>query len=282
MKDSMKPCAAENGPNRDIPDRELVLHYQPEVSLCDRKLVGFEALVRWNHPERGLLGPENFLRSAEETGLIIPLSRWVLNEACRQMAFWHRVMPAQRSLTIAVNTSIEYLTDPCLIGDIGRILFETGLTPRNLRLEVNEPSIIAHGEIANMALRQLKAMQVGLEIDGFGTGHASVDYLRKLPFDTLKIDSSFVKELGTRNDSSGIIDTILTFVGSLGMTAAAEGVETRDQFNKLAALGCDSGQGFFFSRPVIAARAKRLIQDEIHEEATFRSSIHLVDTSTPG
>jgi EAL domain-containing protein (putative c-di-GMP-specific phosphodiesterase class I) len=256
---------------RAIANNEFVLYYHPGISLCDRKLVGFEALVRWNHPERGLLGPAEFLAMAEASRLAIPLGRWILNEACRQMALWHKALPTNPRLAISVNTSFQYLADPCLLRDVRRIIAKAGLFPGSLRLEMTERSITALGATAGATLRQLKAMQIGLEIDDFGTGPDSLGYLRNLPFDTLKIDRSFVKQLGTRNDSSEIIHAILRFMGSLGMQVSAEGVETQYQLNMLKDLGCHRGQGYYFSKPVDAVRAQALIQDE-----TRKVNIHLV------
>jgi Amt family ammonium transporter len=239
-----------------LPDRRgFVLHYQPTVSLGDRQLTGFEALVRRHHP-----------------GLLRALSRWALYEACRQMASWQRAIPREAPLKIGVNIPFRYLIDPGLIPDIQRILAETGLSPASLRLEMTERSVMAHGEAAKATLRCLRAMGIGLEIDDFGTGRASIDYLRRLPFDGLKIDRSFVKQIGAANDSSEIIGMILRFAGSLGMNAAAQGVETESQLERLTALGCRTAQGCYFSRPVDASGARALI-----EEAVRPHSIHLVE-----
>jgi EAL domain-containing protein (putative c-di-GMP-specific phosphodiesterase class I) len=182
------------------------------------------------------------------------------------MAAWNKSGAAPGGLVIGVNTQFEYLNDRFLIPDLEAILAETSLQPEYLHLEVPEKSIMAHWESASATLHQLKQMRVGLEIDDFGTSQESPSYLRKLPFDTLKIDRSFVKELGTANDSSEIISTILTFVGDLGMNVAAEGVETKDQFERLTALGCCRGQGHYFSEPVDAAGAHALLQkrDTLH------------------
>jgi EAL domain-containing protein (putative c-di-GMP-specific phosphodiesterase class I) len=217
-------------------DPDLALHYQPQISLRDRRLTGFEA-----------------------TGRGIPPDKQLLSEACRRMAAWQRDLPAEPPLEISVNTSLEYLTDPSLIPDVGDILEETGLVPSSLVLEMNESSIIAYGEPAQVTLHRLRALGVGLEIGSFGTGNASPGYLRRLPFDALRIDRSFVKQLGTVNDSSGIIDTILTFAGSLGMKVDAEGVETKDQADKLVALGCCRAQGPYYSGPIHAANAQAWI-----------------------
>lgn len=261
---------------RGIEDGELVLHYQPRVSLFDQKIIGFEALVRWNHPRHGLLEPGEFVPVAEETGLITPLGRWVLEAACRQMAAWHEAFPVDPSLTVSVNTSKKQLMQPRLIPDVRYILAETGLRPACLRLEIAERSIIVGSDAVFATLRNLSAMNVGLEVDDFGTGHSSCDYLRELPFNTLKIDTSFVKALGKPSDSSGIISAILRFAGSLGIDVTAEGVEARHQFDRLIDLGCRHGQGYYFSGPVDPAGATTLIQRETQEweDADIPRSVH--------
>ena len=221
-----------------------MLHYQPQISLRDRSLTGFEATARG-------------LRHDKQP----------MNEACRQMAAWQRNLLAERPLEISVSIPLEYLIDPSLIPDVGDIVAETGLVPSSLLLEMNESSIIAYGEPAIVTLYRLRALGVGLEIGSFGTGNASPGYLRKLPFDALRIDRSFVKQLGTNNDSAGIIDTILTFASSLGMKVDAEGVETKEQADKLVALGCCRAQGSYFSRPLDAGDAQAWITGEPRGES---------------
>jgi EAL domain-containing protein (putative c-di-GMP-specific phosphodiesterase class I) len=231
-------------PRRASEDQVIALAYQPQISLREESLTGFEA-----------------------TGRGIPSGKQLLNEACRRMAAWQRELPSEPALEISVNTSLEYLTDPSLIPDVRDILEETGLVPASLLLEMNESSIIAYGEPAQVTLHRLRALGVGLEIGSFGTGNASPGYLRRLPFDALRIDRSFVKQLGTTNDSSEIIDTILTFAGSLGMKVDAEGVETKDQAGKLVALGCCRAQGPYFSGPVPAANAQEWIKGKHRGDA---------------
>jgi diguanylate cyclase (GGDEF)-like protein/PAS domain S-box-containing protein len=248
--------------SKAIDAHEFVLHYQPKVSLVDQQITGFEALVRWNHPRRGILYPSEFISVAEETGLIVPLGRWVLQEACRQMAAWHKNMIREPALSISVNISFKQLAEPSLPADVENILAETGLDPKTLRLEMTESSIMENAKLAIATLRRFKELHIGLEIDDFGTGYSSLSYLRQLPFDTVKIDRSFVKELGATDDTSEIIGTILQLARSLSMDVVAEGVETKDQLARLTAMGCSSGQGYFFSKPVDAARAQRLIRDK--------------------
>jgi EAL domain-containing protein (putative c-di-GMP-specific phosphodiesterase class I) len=230
-------------------DRELALRYQPQISLRDRRLTGFEA-----------------------TGGS-PSGKQLLKEACRRMAAWQRDLPSKPPLEISVNTSLEYLIDPSLIADVGEILDETGLVPSSLLLEMNESSIIAYGEPTQVTLHRLRALGVGLEIGSFGTGNASPGYLRRLPFDALRIDRSFVKQLGATNDSSGIIDTILTFAGSLGMKVDAEGVERKDQADKLVALGCHRAQGPYFSGPVGVNDAQEWIRGDAQEKENGKGKV---------
>jgi EAL domain-containing protein (putative c-di-GMP-specific phosphodiesterase class I) len=274
IREHSNAMVVESDLQRGIERGEFVLQYQPKVSFRKQRIMGFEALVRWNHPSRGLVLPGDFIQLAEDTGLIVPLGRFVLKEACRQMAVWQETLHAE-SLTIGVNATSRYLAEPDLIREVGRVLAETGLAPGCLRFEIAESFIMSNSEPAKRALRGLRAMRVGLEIDGFGLGPYSRSYLRQIRFDALKIHNSFVRELGGPNDSSEIIRTILRFVGSLGMEVAAEGVEARYQLEKLEALGCRQGQGYYFSRPVDAERARYLIQREIRKQYS-PSTIHLV------
>jgi EAL domain-containing protein (putative c-di-GMP-specific phosphodiesterase class I) len=241
---------------------EFVVHYQPKVSLADQRITGFEALVRWNHPRLGLLYPSEFIPVAEETGLIVPLGLGILQEACRQMAAWHKSMIREPALSISVNISFKQLAEASLAEDVERILAETGLDPATLKLEITESSIMENAQLAIATLRRFKELNIGLEIDDFGTGYSSLSYLRQLPFDTVKIDRSFVKEMGTCDDTSEIISTILQLARSLSMDVVAEGVETKAQLARLTAMGCSSGQGYYFSKPVNAERAQRLIRDK--------------------
>jgi EAL domain-containing protein (putative c-di-GMP-specific phosphodiesterase class I) len=246
-----------------------VLHYQPKVSLVSQRVTGFEALIRWNHPTRGLLYPGEFISIAEETGLILALGMWTLEEACRQLAVWQKGMPDRPALTVSVNISFKQLAEPGLADQIERVLVQTGLDPRSLKVEMTESSIMENAEIAVATLRRLKELNIGLEIDDFGTGYSSLSYLRQLPFDTLKIDRSFVKELGAADDSSEIINTILQLARSLSLDVVAEGIETNEQLAILRTLGCGCGQGYYFSKPVEPEKAFRLVgeMDRLHGSA---------------
>lgn len=238
---------------------DLVLEYQPAVSLEPLRLIGFEALVRWNHPHRGLLTADRFISVLEDSDAIIGLSRWVMEQACGQMSAWQRAFPKEPPLALSVNTSPGYLKHPGLIWEVQRVLARTKLAPGSLRLEVAESTLMNDHQAAGRIFSQLEEMNIGLDIDDFGTGTASLRYLRQVRFQTLKIDRSFVRALGTANDSSEIIRAILNFAGSLGIGVSAEGVETKDQLERLISLGCGSAQGYFLSPPLDAAGAEALI-----------------------
>jgi EAL domain-containing protein (putative c-di-GMP-specific phosphodiesterase class I) len=220
------------------------------MSVKNGGVIGYEALVRWNHPTLGLLLPSEFIPIAEESELIIHLGRWVLLEACSQMANWHQKFPVSPQPTISVNISPRHLRDSGLVKDVGRVLARTRLDPTCLKLEMTESSIMHNPETALDILGQLKLMHIGLEIDDFGTGYSSLSYLQRLPFDTVKIDRSFIKELGQRGESLEIVKTIVDLARSLEMEVVAEGVETREQLQKLTDLGCEYVQGYYFSKPV--------------------------------
>jgi diguanylate cyclase (GGDEF)-like protein/PAS domain S-box-containing protein len=251
----------ETGLRKAIDAQQLILYYQPEISISSQQVIGYEALVRWNHPERGILQPSEFIPVAEESDLIVHLGKWVLKESCRQMAEWQKSFPQNPPLTISVNISPRQLNQGGLMEDVERVLSETGLDAHCLKLEMTEGSIMQDAQLALATLRQLRLMGVGLEIDDFGTGYSSLSYLQKLPFDTVKVDRSFIKELGISAESSEILRTIMDLARSLQMEVVAEGVETEDQLHKLAALGCQYVQGFYFSRPTSAPVTQTLIQE---------------------
>jgi diguanylate cyclase (GGDEF)-like protein/PAS domain S-box-containing protein len=251
----------ETGLRKAIDANQLVVHYQPIVSLSDDRICGFEALVRWNHPKRGLLAPGEFIPIAEQSDLIILLGRWVLHESCRQMAEWQQSFASIPPLTINVNVSSRQLTDSRLVEDVEFALSESGLKPECLSIEVTESSLIEKTEQTLATLNRLKAMGVRLEIDDFGTGYSSLSYLRRLPFNTLKIDRCFVRELGAGGDALDIVKAIVEMAHSLRLEVIAEGVETEEQLCQLRELGCKYVQGFLFSRPVPAEAAEWLYRE---------------------
>jgi diguanylate cyclase (GGDEF)-like protein/PAS domain S-box-containing protein len=242
----------ETGLRKAIDGQQLVVHYQPIVSASDSHLCGFEALVRWNHPERGLIPPGEFIPVAEGSDLIILLGRWVLVESCRQMAEWQKSFATVPPLTISVNVSARQLNGSRLVEDVEFALAESGLSPESLTLEMTESSIMGNTEQTLTILHRLKAMNVRLEIDDFGTGYSSLSRLQKLPFDSLTIDRSFIRELSAGRGSLDIVKAIMELAHSLKLEVIAEGVEFEEQLRSLRQLGCDQIQGFLFSKPVDA------------------------------
>jgi EAL domain-containing protein (putative c-di-GMP-specific phosphodiesterase class I) len=241
--------------------RELYLVYQPIVALDDFRLCGFEALVRWNHPERGLVSPLDFIPVAEETGQIIALGQWALLEACRQMRRWQRTVAADAHLFMSVNLSSKQFNQPDLIEQVRTTLAQTRLSPRNLKLEITESAVMDNIETATEMLRQLRELGVQLAIDDFGTGYSSLSYLHRFPIDTLKIDRSFVTRMSENNENAEIVRTIVVLAQNLGMDVVAEGVETKEQLGLLRKLGCEHGQGYFFSRPSSESDAEKIIAE---------------------
>ena len=252
----------ENDLRRAIERLEFRLHYQPIVSLKSNRVTGFEALVRWQHPERGLVSPAEFIPVAEETGLIIPIGTWVLREACRQMRAWQVQFPVHSPLTMSVNLSGKQFSQPDLIDQIKQILHETGLDPRSLKLEITESVLMENAESAVAMIVQLQNLGIRLSMDDFGTGYSSLSYLHRFPIDTLKIDRSFVNDVDVDAEKIEIISTVVALAWNLGMDVVAEGVETKKQMYQLRALKCEFGQGYFFSRPLDSDKAGALIAAE--------------------
>jgi diguanylate cyclase (GGDEF)-like protein len=232
-----------------IEQKEFCVYYQPIVSLQTGRLAGFEALVRWNHPRRGLVSPADFIPVAEETGLIVPIGEWVLNEACAHVRQWQIDSPSHRSLSLSVNLSARQVAQPDLLNRIKEALENSKLNPHCLKLEITESVVMENAEAAAQMFKQLRALGVQLSIDDFGTGYSSLSYLHRFPLNYLKIDRSFVMRLTTDNDNA-IVRTISTLARNLGMEVIAEGIETEEQFQQLKMLGCEYGQGYLFSRPV--------------------------------
>lgn len=238
---------------------ELVLHYQPIIALGTGTLKGFEALVRWNHPERGMIAPDEFIGAAEDSGSILHLGQWALHEACRQMKEWQDEFPFHRALFVSVNVSAKQLIQRDLVEQVTSALLGSGLKSSSLQLEITETALMENIEAAIEILDRLRAIGVDLAIDDFGTGYSSLSYMHRLPATTLKIDRSFVSSLNANGNSPEIVRTIVTLAQSLKMEVIAEGVETVEQLVKLQALHCDAGQGFLFSKPVEASLAEAML-----------------------
>ena len=229
---------------------EFSVHYQPIFSLTNQQIEGFEALVRWQHPEKGFISPADFIPLAEETGLIVMLDRWVLRTACHQLRNWQQQFPDLASLTISVNLSGKHFYQSGLLDFIDRVLQETGLDGRNLKLEITESIVIENTEAATIMLSRLIERGIQVCLDDFGTGYSSLSYLHSFPFSTLKIDGSFVKQLGMEEENDEIVKAIVNLGLILGMNVVAEGVETTEQVAHLRDLNCHCGQGYWFSRPI--------------------------------
>lgn len=248
----------ENSLQRAVERQELQIHYQPIVFLETGKITGFEALVRWQHPDRGLIFPNDFISIAEETGVIIPIGYWVLREVCRQLRAWQLQFP-ESSLTISVNLSSKQFLQADLVTQISQILQETGLNPRHLKLEISESVIMENPESATVMLLQLKDLGFELHMDDFGTGYSSLSYLHRFPFDLLKIDRSFISRMDVNGKDLEIVRAIITLARNLNIDVIAEGLETAEQLAQLRALQCKYGQGYLFSKPVDQEVAEALI-----------------------
>ncbi len=255
--EAMARLRLETDLRRALERGELLVHYQPIVSLADGRISGFEALARWQHPERGMVYPDEFIPLAEDTGLILPLGVYVLEEACRALAEWQR-RPGCERLTMAVNLSPRQISEPALVERVARVLRETGIARGTLKVEITEGVILRHDESVLGTLRALRALGVKLHVDDFGTGYSSLSYLHRLPFDGLKIDRSFVGK-GAGADGLQLVRTILALAQALGVTVVTEGIETEDVLAELRALRCEFGQGYLFAHPVAVPEIDALL-----------------------
>jgi diguanylate cyclase (GGDEF)-like protein len=252
--ESIKLLQLETDLRRAVERQEFRIYYQPIVSLSTNKIIGFEALLRWQHPERGLVFPTEFISVAEETGLLVPIGYWVLREACRQIHLWQQQFQ-DNSLTITVNLSSKQFSQPNLNEQIYQILQETSLDAQSLKLEITESVIMENTIGATAMLLQLRELGVELYMDDFGTGYSSLSYLHRFPVSVLKIDRSFINS----SENPEIVWTIITLAHNLGVDVIAEGIETVEQLEKLRGLQCKYGQGYFFSKPAEASAAEALI-----------------------
>ena len=262
---------------RGLQRGELRVHYQPIVTMKNARPTGFEALVRWQHPHRGLLAPQDFIEIAEETGMIVSIGWWVLDEACRQMADWHARFPLAASLTISVNVSCKQFFQKDLVEQVERILHDSGLNPQRLKLEITESAIMSDMDSAAAMLNRLRSIGVKVGIDDFGTGHSSLGYLQHFPIDTLKIDRSFISQMENGSKEVEIIQAVVTLAHNLGFDVVAEGIETIQQRDSLNSLGCEFGQGFYFSRAVDGSDVEALLSSGAENS---RSSDAVISTSS--
>ncbi len=248
---------------RAVERQEFQVYYQPIVLLETYKIIGFEALVRWQHPQLGLVPPDNFIPLAEETGLIIPIGYWVLSEACRQMRAWQIQFPSDPPLTISVNLSTKQFLQPELIEQINQIIQETGLEGSNLKLEITESVLMENIQSATFMILQLQKMNIQLHLDDFGIGYSSLSYLHRFPSNALKIDRSFVTKIGINGENLEIVQAIITLAQSLNIDVIAEGIETAEQLAQLRAMKCKYAQGYFFSQPLDSKSIETLIASGI-------------------
>ncbi|MUL35892.1 putative bifunctional diguanylate cyclase/phosphodiesterase [Gloeocapsopsis dulcis] len=262
MHDSVvKLMQLENDLRRAIERQEFQIYYQPIVLVDTGRITGFEALIRWQHPTRGLLNPVDFISVAEETGAIVPIGYWVLSEACRQLHTWQLEFSAQ-PLTISVNLSSKQFSQPDLVEQIIHILHSTNLDPRSLKLEITESTIMENAESATAMLLRLRDLGIEIYLDDFGTGYSSLSSLHRFPVDVLKIDRSFINTIQTNHEKPKIVQVIMTLAQNLGMDAIAEGIETVEQRNQLKTLQCRYGQGYLFYQPVDKQTAAAIIAQD--------------------
>jgi EAL domain-containing protein (putative c-di-GMP-specific phosphodiesterase class I) len=246
---------------RAIERQEFTVNYQPIISLETLTITGFEALVRWHHPERGLVSPGQFIPIAEETGLIVPLGLWVLQESCQQLAIWQQGPNSETAsaLKMSVNLSVKQFTQPALIDQVDQFLDQLQLHSHCLTLEITESALMDNPEAASQVLESLRDRNIQLAIDDFGTGYSSLSYLHRFPVDILKVDRSFINRIEDQGNGLRIVEATLAMAQSLGMQVVAEGVETEAQATQLQQLGCEYAQGYLFSKPLNAEAAGGLL-----------------------
>jgi diguanylate cyclase (GGDEF)-like protein/PAS domain S-box-containing protein len=254
---SSRRLQMETDLRRAVEREEFEVYYQAIVDLADEQIHGFEALVRWRHPERGQVAPDEFVSIAEETGLILPIDKFVLRQACKQTKIWQQEFG---SLSISVNLSAKQFAFKDILHEIDRVLADTGLAPQDLKLEITESALMDNTDSATEIFHELKKRNVKLGLDDFGTGYSSLSYLHRFPLDTLKIDRSFVSRIDTPGEHEAIVRTIVNLAQNLSFQTVAEGIETLDQLQSLQTLDCLYGQGYYFSKPVPAAEAEALLR----------------------
>jgi PAS domain S-box/diguanylate cyclase (GGDEF) domain len=258
-EDASKQLQIETEMRRALEKGEFCLYYQPIVQLESNRLVGVEALVRWNHPTRGTVSPMEFIPAAEENGLILPLGSWILSESCRQLREWQKRNPLASRLTVSINLSFKQFSQLDLVREVSSIIEKTGVDPRCLKFEVTESHIMENSEIAVAIMNRLREIGAEISLDDFGTGYSSLSYLHRLPIDYLKIDRSFVTRMIESRENAEIVRTIIKLGQNLKMKVIAEGIETPEQLEQLQSLNCEFGQGYLFSKPLESEAAAAFI-----------------------
>lgn len=256
---TMRRLQLENDLRLGLERQEFQLHYQPIISLNDQSILGFEALVRWQHPLEGMIRPDEFITIAEETGLIIPLGNWILQQACRQIHQWQQQFNGYHQLKLNINVASQQVCEPTLVKTLDAILQDVGLSGETLRLEITESTLMQHTEATIATLQQIRQRHIQISIDDFGTGYSSLGYLSRFPINNLKIDRSFVSRMHVDPDSFEIVRAITALAHTLGMDVTAEGIELDEQLQQLQQLGCEFGQGYLFARPLNVAEAEALL-----------------------
>ncbi|MFE4104712.1 EAL domain-containing protein [Almyronema epifaneia] len=257
-RSTVQRLTLENDLQRALDREEFCVYYQPIIHLASQAVWGFEALVRWQHPTRGLVAPNEFIPCLEETGLIVPAGRQILRQACQQLQRWQQ--QGWNTLKLSANLSVRQFAHPLLLEEIDQVLAETGLDPDQLKLEITESAIMDNPESAITLIRELRSRQIQISIDDFGTGYSSLSYLQQLPVDSLKIDRSFINRIDQADKNSEIVQAINNLGHTLGMNVIAEGIETAAQLSHLQQLGCEYGQGFFFAKPLSNDAASRFLR----------------------
>lgn len=266
---------------RALERKELTLDYQPIVSLRTGRIAGFEALLRWLHPARGLVSPLEFISVAEETGLIVPIGQWVLNQACRQAREWQKRYPQEPPLHVSVNLSAKQFMQPDLIDQVSLALDSSGLNPASLKVEITESMVMQNLESTTQMLKQLRGLGVGISLDDFGTGYSSLSCLHRFPISVLKVDRSFVSSMTDNQEHLEIVRTIMALARNLKMDVIAEGVETLEQAVELRAMNCEYGQGYYFSRALNAESAVRLLSADSANELRPPTADNLIEYEHP-
>jgi EAL domain-containing protein (putative c-di-GMP-specific phosphodiesterase class I) len=259
--EAIRRLTLENDLRKALSQGELIIYYQPIVNLLQGRLMGFEALIRWQHPTRGLIAPDEFIPIAEETGLVIPLDSWMIYQACEQMVHWQEQFPTQCPLKVSVNLSVQDLHRSALLKDIDDILSSTRLTGDSITLEITESMLIEDVDQTIDVLTQLASRQIQISIDDFGIGYSSLGYLHRLPIHNLKIDRTFVGKMHLENRNYQVVSTILTLSKQLGFTVVAEGIETAQHLQQLQQLGCELGQGYLFAQPLTTSEVEGLLSN---------------------